>query len=323
MATHRGIDMRDQLIGIDWGITSFRAYLMTRAGEVRDTVVKEAGILHVPDGDFDRVLVESVGPWLAQASDTPAIASGMIGSRQGWVEAPYVSCPAGVAELAAKLVPVSTRLGATLWLVPGIMHVEEDGTPDVARGEETQIIGSLDGEDTGEHLYVLPGTHTKWALVRAGRIIWFATFMTGEVFALLCEHSILGRLMEGDRDDSQAFRRGLALAARKTPAGGGLLRRLFSVRTLGLFGELPSTALRSYLSGLLIGSEIAEAKGVAGARLDHSFGPVRVVGSTGLAALYADALRSFGFRCHALAEEVAAPGLARIAAVARIDAETR
>ena len=308
--------MRDGLIGIDWGTSTLRAYLMTRAGEVRDTVVKAAGILNVPDGDFDRVFDECVGPWLAQGRNVDVIASGMIGSRQGWVEAPYVSCPAGTSELAANLTPVRTKGGATLWLVPGIMRLDESGIPDVARGEETQMIGSFEADDKGEHLFVLPGTHTKWALARDGRITWFATFMTGEVFGLLCKHSILGRLMEEGGDDAQAFRRGLELAARD--AGGGLLKRLFSVRTLGLFGKMPNTGLRSYLSGLLIGSEIGEAKEVVGAELGRSLGPATVIGGSGLAARYGEGLRFFGLGCATLGEEVAARGLARIAAAAEM-----
>ncbi len=311
--------MQDGLIGIDWGTSTLRAYLMTRAGEVRDTVVKAAGILHVPDGDFERVFDESVGPWLAQGGHIDVIASGMIGSRQGWVEAPYVSCPAGTSELAANLTPVRTRSGATLWLVPGIKRLDENGIPDVARGEETQMIGSLEADDKGESLFVLPGTHTKWAIVRDGRITWFATFMTGEVFGLLCKHSILGRLMEEGGDDAGAFQRGLRPAAQDAGGSGGLLKRLFSVRTLGLFGDLPKTGLRSYLSGLMIGSEIGEAKEVLGAKLGRSPEPVTVISGSGLAAQYGEALRLFGFDCATLGEEVAARGLARIAAAAELD----
>ena len=323
VASCLGVGMQDGLIGIDWGTSTLRAYLMTGAGEIRDTVVKAAGILHVPDGDFERVFEECVGPWLAPGGDIAVIACGMIGSRQGWVEAPYVSCPAGTSELAANLTPVRTRSGATLWLVPGIMRLDENGIPDVARGEETQMIGSLEANDVGEHLFVLPGTHTKWAIARDGRITWFATFMTGELFGLLCRHSILGRLMEDGGDDAEAFRRGRGRAAQDAGGSGGLLNRLFSVRTLGLFGEVPKTGLRSYLSGLLIGSEIGAAKEVLGAELGGSPGPVTVIGGSGLAAQYSEALRLFGLGCATLGEEVAALGLARIATAAELDGRDR
>ena len=310
--------MQDALIGIDWGTSAFRAYLMTRAGEVQDTIATGAGVLNVADRDFDRVLDETVGSWIARTGGLPVIASGMVGSRQGWTEAPYVSCPAGVSELAANLTPVRTRRGTSVWLVPGIMHTDENAIPDVARGEETQIIGSLEADDGGDRVYVLPGTHTKWALVRGGRIMHFSTFMTGEVFAVLSQHSILGRLMEGTGEDARAYRRGLGLAAHEAGGTGGLLKRLFSVRTLGLFDELPKTGLRSYLSGLLIGSEMLEAKAVLGAELDGSERPVTILGGAELVALYAEAARFFGLRCETGRPEMAALGLARIAALAEL-----
>ena len=143
--------------------------------------------------------------------------------------------------------------------MPGLSLIGADGVPDVIRGEETQILGQIERAPAAgatRHAVVLPGTHSKWAFVEGGRIVWFATFMTGEVFGLLKEHSILGRLMTGDAPDAGAFARGLAYA----PGGpGGLLKRLFSVRTLGLFDRLPASAGASYLSGLLIGSELGEA----------------------------------------------------------------
>ena len=186
----------------------------------------------------------------------------MITWRQGWVEVPYCPCPAGSAELAAALAAPRDRGRAAIHFVPGLSLIGADGVPDVMRGEETQIIGAVGGGRAvrGRRAIVLPGTHSKWALAEDGRIVWFATFMTGELFAVLKEHSILGRLMAGDAHDDAAFARGLAYAQ---SGPGGLLKRLFSVRTLGLFdraaGERRSP---SYLSGLLIGSEIARGAGL-------------------------------------------------------------
>jgi 2-dehydro-3-deoxygalactonokinase len=187
------------------------------------------------------------------------------------------------------------------------------------RGEETQIIGAVGGAvggalggeagaAPGSRLLVLPGTHSKWALVEHGRLVWFATFMTGELFALLKEHSILGRLMAGDHGDDDAFCRGLAYAR----AGrGGLLKRLFSARTLGLFGALPEAAIASYLSGLLIGSELAEAlecleRGPA----DRE---IMVVGSSELSGRYLAAIEHAGLRGRRAPDDAGARGLFLIA----------
>jgi 2-dehydro-3-deoxygalactonokinase len=282
------------LIGIDWGTTSFRAYRIGADGSVLETKAAPAGILKVPDGDFEAVLEREIGPWLAAAPALPMVVSGMITSRQGWLEVPYCPCPAGSAELAGALREHATRAGRRLHFVPGLSLIGGDGVPDVIRGEETQIIGELAGEREGERgrqAIVLPGTHSKWAFVEDGRIVWFATFMTGEVFAVLKEHSILGRLMAGDAFDEAAFARGLSYA-RAGP--GGLLRRLFSARTLGLFDQLPASAIASYLSGLLIGSEIVEALDclpeAPGAR------EITVIGHSELALRYRGAIDAAGFR---------------------------
>ena len=156
------------LIAIDWGTTRFRAWLVGGDGAIRDRVDTAAGILSVAGGDFGGAFDRLVGPWLQQHGRMPVVASGMIGSRQGWREAPYAECPAGAADLAGKLVAVSSPIGHEAWLVPGVMRTDEDGIPDVMRGEETQIVGCLAEGDPPRRLFVLPGTHSKWAIVEAG-----------------------------------------------------------------------------------------------------------------------------------------------------------
>jgi 2-dehydro-3-deoxygalactonokinase len=309
------------LIGLDWGTTAFRAYRLDAAGAVLEAKSAAAGILKVPEGDFEGVLQREIGPWLAAAPDLPVIASGMITSRQGWVEVPYCPCPAGSAEIAAALVRHETGTRA-LHFVPGLSIVGADGVPDVIRGEETQIIGAVGGAvgdalagevpaTPGRRLLVLPGTHSKWALVEDGRIVWFATFMTGELFAVLKEHSILGRMMAGERDDAAAFRRGLAYAR---GGRGGLLKRLFSARTLGLFGALPESGTASYLSGLLIGTEVQDA-------LDCLEQPptdqeITLVGGAALTGRYLTAIEHAGLRGRQAADDAGARGLFLIARAA-------
>lgn len=302
------------LIGIDWGTTSFRAHRIDGRGAILETRTAPAGILRVTGGDFEAVFAREIGPWLAAAPDLPVVASGMITSRQGWVEVPYRPCPAGRVELARGLQRHVTRAGRTIHFVPGLSFIGADGVPDVIRGEETQIIGELGAvpdEGRGRRTLVLPGTHSKWVLAEAGRIVWFATFMTGELFAVLKEHSILGRLMADDVADPASFARGLGYA-REGP--GGLLKRLFSARTLGLFDQLPGSGIASYLSGLLIGSEIGEALDcLPDGAVNHG---ITVIGGADLAERYARAIEGAQIAARRGREDASAHGQFLIARAA-------
>lgn len=304
------------LIGLDWGTSALRAYVLDGGGKVVDSASAPLGILKVAGGDFEGALDEVAGRWLDAHPAAPILACGMIGSRQGWREAPYVTCPAGLAELAGKLVGADTRRGRPVHLVPGVARVDADGVPDVMRGEETMIFGAANGLVGKNGLYVLPGTHSKWARLENGRIAWFATFMTGELFAVLRSHSILGRLMQGQTHDDEAFQEGVRYALAQPAGRGGLLRRLFSARTLGLFDRLPASALPSYLSGLLIGFEAVEARACLGSALAAPSATVALLGGAQLVGLYAEALALAGFACVQLDESVAARGLHRIAQAA-------
>jgi len=293
------------LIALDWGTTSLRAWLIAGDGAVLAERARPLGIMHVANGDFAGAFDQAVGDWRRAHPGLSVIASGMIGSRQGWREAPYVACPASADAIARGLATLDAGDGGTLAIVPGL-SCETDGVPDVMRGEETQILGALEA-DNG--LFVLPGTHSKWALVESGRVTRFASFMTGEVFAVLCRHSILGRLMEGEAAHAAAFARGLAAGARGgTP--GSLLHRVFAARTLGLFAREAPTALRGYLSGLLIGAEVAEGLAWAAGRAPT------IIGEPALAALYAKALAQAGVEARIGPADAALRGLQRIAAAA-------
>jgi 2-dehydro-3-deoxygalactonokinase len=295
------------LIGLDWGTSSLRAYRIDTGGGVMERKSARAGIMQIEGGDFEAALEREVGAWLDAAPDVPVLASGMIASRQGWVEAPYVACPADVGELAGSMLTHATARGRRIHFVPGLSFLAEDGVPDVIRGEETQILGEI-GQDEEARLLVLPGTHSKWAVAAGGRIEAFATFMTGELFAVLKQHSILGRLMEDDSDDAAAFAQGLSYAG---DAGSGLLKRLFSARTLGLFDRLPAGSIASYLSGLLIGTEIEEA--LAWTRGRRAAGEVTVIGAFELAKRYRQALEAKGTPARRAADDIGARGLFRIA----------
>ncbi|WP_430230610.1 2-dehydro-3-deoxygalactonokinase [Paraburkholderia tropica] len=249
------------LIGLDWGTSSLRAYLFDASGRVLDSRHSACGIMHLPkpreSGGFDDVFESICGDWL-NASAVPVIAAGMVGSAQGWAEAPYIAAPANSAPLIGALKTVVSSRGTLVHIVPGI--IERGAFPNVMRGEETQIFGALTAHPAlgagGKTLIGLPGTHAKWAFVVDGYLERFLTFMTGEVFAVLRDYTILGRTMHpsGGRDDD-AFLRGIDMAVH---AGAtGMLSTIFSTRTLGLTGELRPEQQSDYLSGLLIGHELA------------------------------------------------------------------
>ncbi len=177
------------LIALDWGTTSLRAYLLDATGDPLEKKFAPLGVLKVSDSDFDAAFEQTCASWFNHGREAwPVLASGMIGSRQGWLEAPYVPCPAGVEQLAKKFVSLTPARGRRIAFVPGTSTENCAGVPDVIRGEETQIIGALEPESE-TRLFVLPGTHSKWARVEQQRITRFATFMTGEVFATLSERA--------------------------------------------------------------------------------------------------------------------------------------
>jgi len=290
------------MIGVDWGTSSLRAWRFGPDGAARDMREAPRGIMTVPAGGFPALLSETIGDWLA-AGELRVLLCGMVGSRQGWIEAPYLSCPAGAAEIARATVPVPFE-GASVRLVPGLTARDAAGVPEVMRGEETKIIGLLPEIGPGEATVCLPGTHPKWIRLQGGRVAGFATAMTGEVFSALSQHTILGRMMDLKAPHAPAaFARGLARAKGR----GGLLHHLFGTRTLALMGELTEAEGASYLSGLLIGHEVAAAleAGVAP--------PIHLTGSAALEPRYAEALAAFGipFRIHA--PDAAARGLWHIA----------
>ena len=288
------------MIGVDWGTTSLRAYRIGAGGAVLDRLDRPGGILTVPEGGFPAALAEAVGPWLS-AGETRVLLCGMVGSRQGWIEAPYLRCPAGPAEIAAATIAVPFDSAETR-LVPGLTTEDAHGIPDVMRGEETKLVALADALGSGAHLACLPGTHSKWARIEAGRIAHFTTHMTGEAFAALSQHTILARTSAEGPDRPEAFARGVARARQ----GGGLLHHLFGARTLHLMDRLEPAETRSFLSGLLIGHEIVAALAETGATR------VELVGAAGLAALYADALRLSGVAVRAHDPDLVAAGLHHI-----------
>ena len=306
-----------ELIALDWGTSSLRAYLLGAGGTVLERRAESLGILHVRDRDFSAAYERIAGDWRRARPDLPALACGMIGSAHGWREAPYVPAPAGADEVARALVDAPAD---GLRIVPGV--VQRGAHPDVMRGEETQVIGAL-----AQHpklargaLIVLPGTHSKWVRVVAARVETFTTYVTGELFSLLREQSTLGRLAL-ERPDASRSERAAAFAAgvrraREAGHAGGLASLLFGVRAGALVGDLPTGASVDYLSGLLLGDELRSGLAAAGP-------PDALAGDPTLCARYADALAHFGVAGVPMLGDPAPAGLWTIAEHASSDAQRR
>jgi 2-dehydro-3-deoxygalactonokinase len=239
----------------DWGTTNLRAWAVADDGRVLDQRGQGGGLLAVRDGRFAESFAAFCGDWLDIRRPIPAVLSGMVGSKLGWKEAPYLTAPVALADIGRQLCFVEDIAGASVWIVPGV-RLDDPAQPEVMRGEEAQILGALAmlGRDGG--VFLLPGTHAKWAIVEAGRLIAFRTYMTGEIYGLLRGAGTIGQLIEGDERDPAAFRRGVERS--RSPDAANLLHSLFSVRTLGLLGGVARRSLASYLSGLLIGAELQD-----------------------------------------------------------------
>ncbi len=295
------------LIGIDWGTSSLRAFLLNAEGAVIDQVSAPEGITKVKDNGFEDVFNALLDGWSVYG-DLPVVASGMITSRNGWVETPYAAMPLDAEGLARALVPFATRGARQIHFVTGA-SIDHDGCPDVMRGEETQIVGAA-ASGLRDGVFVMPGTHSKWVQVRQGRIENFVTHMTGDVFAALKDHTILGALMEGAEPHAESFEAGVKAGI---SAAGDLLHRLFHVRTLPLMGKIPKAGVSDYLSGLLIGAEIAGAKAQG-----HTADIVTIVGRSDLVDRYETALQIAGIDSRRASDDIAAMGHFEIAKAARL-----
>ena len=321
--------MLAQLIALDWGTTSLRAYKLAEGGQVLEQRSLSSGIMQLPkvpriikgrectDG-FELAFDEACGDWLDAQPELPVIACGMVGSAQGWREATYRETPANVASLGTSLQTVRSLRGADVHIVPGV--IQRSRLPNVMRGEETQVLGvlqTLSGEAGADLLIGLPGSHSKWVEVADGCIVQFDTFMTGEVFAVLSDHSILGRTQQrGGSFDGDAFDRGVQVAL---SADGeiGVLSNLFSARSLGLTGELSGAAQTDYLSGLLIGHELSALANVQRRRRNSVHLPsIILIGNAQLCSRYSRALDACGFANVTLAEQATEHGLWQLAVAA-------
>ena len=301
------------MIAIDWGTSSLRGALLDASGQPTDERSFARGILSVEPGGFAAVFDELFGDWMA-APGAVCLMAGMVGAKQGWREAPYCACPAGLPEIASQLLWLQ---GKSIAVVPGLscQHVAPPQAlqlpvlHDVMRGEETQILGAMHLLGLQDALMVLPGTHSKWVQVRGGRIQSFSTYMTGEFFALLKQHSILARSLAAAPalEDDAAFEMGIAVAQQ----GKGLLHNAFSTRTLDLFGQVEIGRLHDYLSGLVIGEELRMQDLAVET-------PVVLIGADALTRRYRLGLAQFGIDTQTLGAQASWAGLWTLARQLRL-----
>lgn len=288
------------LIALDWGTSSLRAMLMNAAGEVIETRRQAWGIRHLPEAGFAGALEAMVNEW----PTLPRLASGMVGSRSGWREVAYLGLPAGGHQLAAAI----DRSGE-LAIVPGLRNARG---PDVMRGEETQLVGLVAlHAAAADATVLLPGTHSKWVSLRQGAVVDFCTLMTGELYALLRNHSILGAGVDpvaGDADaqasDEDAFLDGVRDA--RNSGASGVLSRLFATRARMLDGALKPSSVPDYLSGLLIGEEFRSMQVDQRMPADR---PLWLIGEAELCARYRLAAAVFEIELAPAVGDTAAAGL--------------
>lgn len=286
------------MIVVNWGTSNFRAYKLDAEGNLAEERSSGRGAVIVPAGAFRSALMAEVGDWIEEG-ERRILMCGMVGARRGWKEAPYLQVPAGFEQVVKGIVRIDAE-GFDARIVPGLIGADENGVPEVLRGEETEIFGcERDGDAPIQ--FCLPGTHTKWARKEGGRITSFLTSMTGDLFRAIREKTILRSCTQLEPTDDEAFLAGVE----RSKQAGELAHHLFGVRTLVLTGKMKEGSSSSYLSGILIGREVGSM-----VKKDEA---VHLVGEPILCAFYEKAVQGYGGRATVEGPGAALRGLKRMA----------
>ncbi len=266
-------------IAVDWGTSNLRAWAMASDGTVKDCASSDKGMSTLTKDAFEPTLISLTEQWLG-CTETPVIACGMVGARQGWSEAPYRAVPTTPHGTLSPCKTDDNRI--TMHILPGL---KQDKSPDVMRGEETQIAGFLADNPDFDGVLCLPGTHTKWVHISAKEVVSFQTVMTGELFALLSQNSVLRHSVDSADWDDDAFTQAVADTLTKPET---VTSRLFQIRASHLLENTAADTCKARLSGALIGAEIAATK-------PYWLGQnLALIGAPKLNALYAKALETQG-----------------------------
>ena len=280
----------------DWGTTHLRLYLCQHNSSQALNIVATQmgpGVSQV-QGDFEQIFFDLAGQWFEDHGPMPVILSGMVGSNIGWHAAPYIDCPASAEQIVAGRTGFQAR-GIDFSIISGLRTTNPLGTPDLMRGEELQLLGWMGAaagpanKSTSAELIVLPGTHNKWALVRGGKIETFVTALTGELYSLLQNHSVLIANGESADFSDDIFLQGVKVAT--TLESGQLLQALFATRSRQILGELSESYASSYLSGLLIASDVVGSVALMEKQMGR-ISSVELIGESALSRCYQLALES-------------------------------
>lgn len=289
--------MNPAWIAVDWGTSNLRTWAVDAGHRVAARAESDRGAKFLARDEFEGALLALISDWLPKSGSLPVLVGGMAGSRRGWAEAPYIETPCDLGELFRRRVSVpTTDPRMNVEIVPGLCQ-RVAGRPDVMRGEEVQLLGFAAAEPGFIGLACLPGTHSKWVELDRGRVSGFTTYLSGELFEVLAEYSMLAQAMEGGGWDEAGFAAGVRAG---TAAPGRLLALLFGVRAAALLENRNPAWCRSYLSGLTTGAELAAA--VEGAATDI---PVALIGAPSLTRLYEQALTLGGRTCRVMSGEAA------------------
>lgn len=274
--------MKPDWIAVDWGTSNLRVWAIAADGEVIEQANSDKGMGGLTPDAFEPALLELVAPWLRDDRATDVIACGMVGARQGWVEAAYGKVPCAPFEEENTICFMAQDERMRIHIIAGL---QQNNPADVMRGEETQIAGLLADDPEFEGVVCAPGTHTKWVRIEGGKIVHFVTHLTGEVFSLLAEKSVLRHTIGDEGWDEAEFSRAFSAALGEPEK---ITAHLFSIRAEALIGDLSPQAARSRLSALLLGLEFVAT------RDDWSGQKTAIIGSDALAKIYQQALLSQG-----------------------------
>lgn len=277
-------------IVVDWGSSSFRAYLLNDQLQCIDSVKNQSGVLNIKI-PYQQVFTSACGEWIKQYSVKRILCAGSVGSREGWLETPYAKVPFSMHDFTESIKYLELSSHYSLGILPGVQGISPSGQVDVMRGEEMHLFGILDQIKTEEALVCLPGTHSKWARVKNGQIDTFATFMTGEMFELLCANSYIGKLIKTRDFEQESFLQGVLDSKKAHNDGVSLLHSLFSVRAAIVSQTFTVPSLYSYISGFLITNEISNAL-----EMFNGNNELFLVADSKLTAPYQLALESFSLQ---------------------------
>lgn len=275
---------------VDWGTTNFRAFAIDELGNVVAKIEKPMGLLQVKDGEFASALESVLTVWLSHYQTLPIFMAGMVGSAQGWVPVPYEYVPVDLNDIASKSIQFTLPWGAQATIVPGLCEALSNGSFDVMRGEEVQLLGLQSLVTEPDFTAVLPGTHSKHVNVKKRKIESFKTYMTGEFFSILSKHSIIGMALPNQECSQASFIKGVS-----SDLGPELMNTVFSARTLRLFDKIKETEVLEYLSGLLIGNELSSLGSEK----------IYIVGNVLLSDRYQSACHALNLKCEVVDGELA------------------